>query len=122
MRYRHPDPITPHVYLHLHKDEWTDTPLALWVKNCPRWWCRVIAERLLELHTVKGIRLDEEEDLRYRYGYIHTLYNLTFFDLSPSITEDMLTWIIEHEFHKIQSAEVEWVTAHRILNLKRPKD
>jgi len=122
MRRRRPHTTTPHVYLHLHKDEWTDEPLALWVKDCPRWFCRAIAERLVELHSVRGIRLDEEEDLHYRYGYVRTLYTLTFFGLSPSIDEDMLRWLIEHEFHKLQSSEVEWVTSYRILNLKRKKD
>lgn len=119
---RKPHHTTPLVYLHLHKDEWTGTALALWVKDCPKWWCRVIAERLVELKIVRGIRLHEEEDIRYRYGYIRTLYNLTFYGLSTSISEDMLTWFIEHEFHKIQSAKVEWVNVHRILNLKRKKD
>ena len=119
---RKPHPTTPHVYLHLHKDEWTDAPLALWVKNCPRWWCRVIAGRLVELHTVQGIRLVQEEDVRYRYGYIRTLFTLAFHGLSTSVSEDMLLWLITHEFHKLQSAEVEWVTAHKILNLKRKKE
>lgn len=119
---RKPTPFPPTVYLHLHKDEWTGKPLELWVKGCPCWWCRVVAERLVELKTVQGIRLKEEEDIRYRYGYIHTLYNLTFYGLPDSINEDMLLWVIEHVFHKIQSAQVEWITAHRILNLKRKKD
>ena len=119
---RKPPPIIPTVYVHLHKDEWTDTPTAIWVKDCPKWWCRTIAQRLVDLHIVRGIRMETTKDLHYRYGYIRTLYELNLHGLSPSITEDMLLWFIEHEFNKIQSAQVQWVTAHRILNLKRKKD
>ena len=114
--------LPPTVYVHLHKDEWTNEPIALWVKDCPQWWCRVVAQQLIDLHVFKCIRLERKKDLHYRYGYIRTLYELNLHGLSPSITEDMLLWFIEHEFNKIQSAQVQWVTAHRILNLKRKKD
>lgn len=120
--FRKPPPHTPIVYVYLHKDEWTDEILALWVKDCPVWWCRVLAERLVELKTVKGIRLEQDRDLRYRYGYIREFCTLTLHHLSTSISEDMLKWLVEHEFSKLQGAQVEWVTSSKLLNLKRKKD
>lgn len=109
----------PRVFINLQLRE-EDMAARLWIRNVSE--IRYIQQVVYGLHGIGVMdhaRWQRKRDLVERECYYKYYWEVKLIDIHDAyMNEDMLRIAIQSQFRMMQDCRVEWLSAHKILNLK----